>query len=858
MALTPPTFVSSASTAYNTNTTPKTLNVSVNAGDLLVVTTAAEDGQATLTLTATGLTWTKQQEVDVASYTVVQVWTATAGATQSYTLSLAESDGVFTGFFGMTATVWRDHGGVGASSKTNVSSGAPSLGITTTSDNSAIVVATSDWNASDGTSRTWRTAGVAATETLYGRDSSNYTRYAAYHTDAGTAGAKTVGLSAPSGQKYSIVALEVIGTASGSIDLAPTGISSAEAFGTPALDKSTPITATGIASAETFGTVSVSKTTPITVTGISTAEAFGTASISKTTPISPSGIGTGEAFGTASISKTTPISPAGISTAEAFGTPALTVPVNVQPAGIASGEAFGTTVVSQGKTLAPAGIASGEAFGTPTLTVPVTITPTGIATAQAFGAPTISKTTPITVAGIASAEAFGNPTVALVNPTTTISPAGIASGETFGTASMVYDLTISPSGIATGQAFGTATVQTGIKIIPPASITSGEAFGTPTVTEDSWRQIIERTWWKQAVEEFQRTVGFYAEMIDSNDTWVMDLPVTSGSIDYDGEAAEQWAATLTIVGQEWVPRSPKDPLDPRSGLRCRLWWQLWKDGGWIRIPVGTYILEDPQIRDDGTTPVITIKGRDPLTLIRRNGYGSTVVAVGGLTIPDALTRIFQLVSQNTPITIESTSTVTLPAVYELTGNDPLDDITNIAAQAGLVVRTDRLGRIVCAPEPDNQDTRADWQEGPNCPVIDMDRDIDSSNMVNSVTVVSTSPEVTPPVSVTVEDTDPSSPTWVNGKWGRRSLTIRTDAAATEEGARALAYATLNGRRRPTETITVEVPGRGDLGFRDPIKLYRPASAVADTYRISKWTLPITGPAEAPPTMTVTMMTRSTT
>ncbi len=347
-------------------------------------------------------------------------------------------------------------------------------------------------------------------------------------------------------------------------------------------------------------------------------------------------------------------------------------------------------------------------------------------------------------------------------------------------------------------------------------------------------------------------------MVDSNDRHVIDVPIGGGSIDYDGEAAEQWAATISVTGSDWVARSPKDPLDPRSGLRCRLWWRLDRNGGWIDVPVGTYYLEDPRIKDDGTAPLSTLLARDPLTIVRRNGYGNAVVRVGGLTIPAALERIFQVVAPNMPLQIDSTSTVTLPAVYELTGNDPLDDLTNIAAQAGLVIRTDRMGNIVCAPEPDFQDIRADWQEGDDCPVISMDRDVTTSNMVNSVTVKSTSPEVDPPIAVTVEDTDPASPTWIGGFWGRRSVTIRTDAVATEEGALALASATLNGRRRPTEEVTVEVPGRGDLGFRDPIKLHRAASNVADTYHISKWRLPITGASDAPPTMSVTMMSRSTT
>lgn len=855
MPLTPPTLVSTQSTAYNTTTTPKTQAVSVNNGDLIVAVGLCEDGFSNLSLTASGLTFTQRQVIDSAGNCITSIWTAPAPSTTSYTLSLAQTVGG-GGKFGMTAFVFRDHGGVGASSSTT-GTGGPSLGITTTSDNSMVVVASADWNAADGTSRTWRTANVAATEDLYGRDSAAYTWYVGHHTDTGTAGAKTVGLSAPSGQKYSIAAIEVIGVAGGStIDLQPTGISSAEAFGTPTLTWTTNLAPTGIASGEAFGTASIKKDTPITVTGIATGEAFGTPTVTRVTPISPAGIASGEAFGTASISKTTPITPAGIATGEAFGTPTLTVPVNVQPAGIPTALAFGTATVTEGRNIQATGIPSGEAFGTPTLVVPTNIQPAGIATGAVFGTPSISKTTPITPAGIASAEAFGTPTI---NTGQGVGPAGgIPTGEAFGIPTIIADQTITPAGIPTGAAFGTATITTGVKFILPIGISSGEAFGTPAVVMDEWRQIIERPWWFDVVGAHQRTLGFYAEMIDETGNHVMDLPIAGGNISYDGEAAEQWACTLTIIGEEWVPRTPKDALDPRSGMRCRLWWRIQNNGGWISIPVGTYILEDPQIRDDGTVPVTTVRGRDPLTLIRRNGYGSTVVNAGGLTVPAALDRIFQLVSAGTPVQIDSSSTVTLPATYALNGNDPLDDLTNIAAQANLVIRTDRLGQIICAPEPEHQDIRADWQEGDNCPVVGMDRDISSADMVNSVTVVSTSPDVVPPIAVTVEDDDPASPTYVLGKWGRRSVTIRTDAVATEAGAYALAWATLNGRRRPTETITVEVPGRGDLNFRDPIKLHRAASAVADIYRISKWTLPIAGAADDPPAMQVTMMTRSTT
>jgi hypothetical protein len=74
-----------------------------------------------------------------------------------------------------------------------------------------------DWNAVDGAVRTWRTVnGTAPTsgngfERSYVRDAASMTYYCAYYPDAGAAGSKTVGLSAPSTMRYVICAVEIKG-----------------------------------------------------------------------------------------------------------------------------------------------------------------------------------------------------------------------------------------------------------------------------------------------------------------------------------------------------------------------------------------------------------------------------------------------------------------------------------------------------------------------------------------------------------------------------------------------------------------------------------------------------------------------
>jgi hypothetical protein len=218
---TPPTFVAEyESASWQVNTTPRTTSVTVAAGDYLVVIAATEESNNLVTPTGGSLTYTLQQSVAVASYAGVSIWTAPCASSQTFTFSLTTSGGQV---FGFDVLRFSGSNGIGASNKTNVASGAPSLGLTTTGDNSAIVCIDTDWNAADGASRAWRAVnGITPTsgnglEVAYSRDSLHYTVYGAYWNDSGTAGAKTVGLTTPS-QKYAIAAVEVLGVAGGPAD----------------------------------------------------------------------------------------------------------------------------------------------------------------------------------------------------------------------------------------------------------------------------------------------------------------------------------------------------------------------------------------------------------------------------------------------------------------------------------------------------------------------------------------------------------------------------------------------------------------------------------------------------------------
>lgn len=219
--MTAPTFVAEYETSWTTTTSPKTASVTTAVGDVLVCFVISEDSSSTLgTPTGgTGLTWTAQQTYTNANNCDITVYTATATTAQTFTLSVANSG--TTHRFGFNCLRFSGSSGIGASNKAQ-STGTPSLSLTTTNPDSTIVVASGDWAAIDGATRPAITTAGAYTEQTYATVSGQYTVYGGRYANVGTAGAKTVGWSGPSGQTYSMVAVEVKGSAAAGDTTAPT------------------------------------------------------------------------------------------------------------------------------------------------------------------------------------------------------------------------------------------------------------------------------------------------------------------------------------------------------------------------------------------------------------------------------------------------------------------------------------------------------------------------------------------------------------------------------------------------------------------------------------------------------------
>lgn len=217
--MTAPTFVGSflAGAGWTNSTSPKaTASIDRAAGDVLVAVAITEDtGFPNINVADnTGITWTLRQHVTTASRCEAFIWTAVAASAANTTISFSEASNM-NGHWGARVFQFSGSDGVGVHNKGDAADTAPNVTLTGVTADSAIVMAVGDWEAGSVAGTTYRTADAGSFTETDAVAGTNLTVWAGYYANAGSAGNKAVGLTAPSAPDWSLVAAEVLGTAGG-------------------------------------------------------------------------------------------------------------------------------------------------------------------------------------------------------------------------------------------------------------------------------------------------------------------------------------------------------------------------------------------------------------------------------------------------------------------------------------------------------------------------------------------------------------------------------------------------------------------------------------------------------------------
>jgi hypothetical protein len=182
------------------------------AGDLIVVKTAAEiNGSTFATPTDTqGNTYTVwASDSTLGSHPFAGLATAVVGSGSSMTVSATNTS--FPAFHSMVVEWWTTATlAVSPAVVDNRGSGSPSTTLTTTAAGSAVSWVNVDWNANSPTGRVYDSTSATPTEEgIHNKSTGNYVSYFAWQA-AASAGSQTIGMTAPSGQVWTLVGIEIL------------------------------------------------------------------------------------------------------------------------------------------------------------------------------------------------------------------------------------------------------------------------------------------------------------------------------------------------------------------------------------------------------------------------------------------------------------------------------------------------------------------------------------------------------------------------------------------------------------------------------------------------------------------------
>jgi hypothetical protein len=483
-----PTFVSYGASVFNTNATPKSVSPTVQVGDTIVIFGLTGNDLTQINTPSDGVnTYSSPQTIQVTDFVFGKVWTTTATTNATLTISATRA-GTGGDHWGIGYIVHRNSAGIGTSNKANAS-GAPSVSLTT-SANSAVFAFLGDWNAGATTGKTWRTVnGITPTagngaEKMATLDSGIYTTYAAVWSDTGSAGTNSYGMTAPTGQKYSIIAIEILASAGGTdvnVSDTPSGVRSGQSPATVAADVLTSDSPSGARLGQSpllavTADVTVVDTPSGARQGLSPASVVFDVAIGDT----PSGTRLGTSPATVVLGVTVSDTPSGVRAGASLTGVTIDFGVSDTPGGVRLGQSTAAVILDTVVVDSPSGGRLGQSSAVVGAVVQVQDAPNGARLGSS------SSVVSLAITDSPSGLRGGQSTVTVVADIFAADlPGGIRSGQSTATVTLVVGVGDTPSGIRSGQSPVQVTYDVRISDTPsgvrlglsPATVNAG---GIPT------------------------------------------------------------------------------------------------------------------------------------------------------------------------------------------------------------------------------------------------------------------------------------------------------------------------------------------------------------------------------------------
>ncbi len=344
------------------------------------------------------------------------------------------------------------------------------------------------------------------------------------------------------------------------------------------------------------------------------------------------------------------------------------------------------------------------------------------------------------------------------------------------------------------------------------------------------------------------SAAFDAALLESSRRWATKLEVLyaneivtsldvmiSGYIGMDDVAVRRELHT-TIVDADGVftPTQAADLLTPK-GTEIRVYRGLYVVDAYEWVPMGVFGIVEPEVRAHSEGTVVEMKGFDRVDRLRALRFTDPWVVPDGTNFA---TAIGDIVTSRMTVPLRITPTAyTTPAVTFDRLTSPWEAIMTLVEAINCTAFFDQLGTFVVEPNMGVQ-TGITYGIGEQSLLMTSARKfLPTDGVYSGVIARGEHPDKTP-IRVEKWDTDPASPTYSLGPFGRRPYGVFNPNITTTPQAQELvdtAFARVTKMKQECEITTRGTPGH-DIG--DVITVVDPRSRTNGNYQLISATIPL--------------------
>lgn len=354
------------------------------------------------------------------------------------------------------------------------------------------------------------------------------------------------------------------------------------------------------------------------------------------------------------------------------------------------------------------------------------------------------------------------------------------------------------------------------------------------------------------------------EVLDANGAVILDsasstvLNVVGGSITVDGSASfRRVISDLAVVDPtgSLVPTSKTAYFSPAANNELRLSVGAIVNGTPEYVPQGRFHLEGAKVEDTAAGQTVTLSAYDRARKYARSKRvtprkflaSGDPTWPGGWPIVQAITTLLQDAYPGTYVNSDNPATL-LPEQLVDTGADPWEAARQFGDAMGYELYFDRYGdcRLTRVTDPNSASLTASWTyaEGANSGLLGVVRNQSNEGVYNGCVVTGETPSNGAAVKSDIAwDTDPNSPTYYLGPYGKIVELIQSDKVRTVQQANDMARARVNANKGLVEAVEFTIVPNPAIDPGDAIKLTRVRSGfptsgpgseavVVDRYSIS--------------------------